>query len=391
MRYRVCTDGRGLMKNFLRVPELVYREDALYVRPFDRYIRLVLDPARNPYFASASVKLFVCTLDDRPLARVAIIVNPAYGNNGGRPRALFGFFEAMNDQDAVNALFEEAFCYLRSLGVFRIEGPFNPHHYAELGLQLDRFDVPPTFFQTHNPPYYLRLLENAGFKLVKVLHTRRNGSIRETLRQNVPASLAYRDTLRVRHLNGADLPGELERIRLVFNDAFRDNWAFLPVTLEEYLFNARFLRYVTDPELSLIVEEHGEPLGALQCVLDINPLLRECRGGIRVLPLLKFLLGRTHVRTLVVFALGVRPSARSKGVATLLFEAFAQMASRYDAVETTWMSPDNTLVIRIAERLGLRPDKQFGIYAKELARIQAPSESDPSRQRTHLTPERVLA
>jgi len=369
MRYRVQSgDDPRLMRDFCRVADLIYRGDPLYVRPFDRYLRLVLDPAQNPYFASATRECFVCYLDRTPVARVAITVNPAYAD-AGRPRALFGFFESINDREAVRALFEDASSYVRQRGLNRIEGPFNPHHYAELGMQRDRFDVPPTFFQPYNPPYYNTLMEEAGFSVAKILHTRKNPSIGATLQALRPTRLRDRDGLIARPLKARDLRSELEKIRLVYNDAFRENWAFLPVSLDEYLFNAQFLRYVTDPSLSIIVEEGGEPLGALQCVLDINPLLRQCRGRYRPLPLVRFLLGRKKVKTLVVFAVGVRHSARIRGVAALLFEAFREMAARYEAVETTWMSPENLTMIRIAERLDLRPDKQFAIYAKELRRI----------------------
>jgi len=384
MRYRVLSgDGRRLMRDFCRLADLLYRSDPLYVRPFDRYLRLVLDPGRNPYFSSATRECFVCYLDRTPVARVVITINPAYAE-AGRPRALFGFFESINDREAVQALFDHASSYLRQRGLNRIEGPFNPHHYAELGMQLDRFDVPPTFFQPYNPPYYNALMEEAGFSVDKILHTRRNPSIGATLRALGPARQRGRDGLVVRPFKACELRGELEKIRLVYNDAFRQNWAFLPVSLDEYLFNAQFLRYVTDPSLSIIVEERGEPLGALQCVLDINPLLRQCRGRYRPLPLMRLMLGRRKVNTLVVFAVGVRHSARSRGVAGLLFEAFRQMAARYEAVETTWMSPENLMMIRIAERLDLRPDKQFAIYAKDIT--PAPV-TKPSRFSARETPE----
>jgi hypothetical protein len=42
------------------------------------------------------------------------------------------------------------------------------------------------------------------------------------------------------------------------------------------------------------------------------------------------------------------------------------MARAFDRAETTWVSIDNQVVLKGVASLGMRPDKHFGIYAKEL-------------------------
>jgi hypothetical protein len=98
-----------------------------------------LDPDRNPYFAGAALRLFVCYRDGAPVARLSVTVNPAHERAFGVRAGFFGFFESENDGEAARRLFGEAEAFCRARGATVLEGPFNPHHYSELGLQVDRF------------------------------------------------------------------------------------------------------------------------------------------------------------------------------------------------------------------------------------------------------------
>jgi len=369
MRYsvRAVCDSRT-MKDFLRLPCEIYRGDPTWVPSIASEVRRVLDSERNPYFVDASLELFICYAAARPLARTAVVINRVHWEKFSDLAAFFGFFESVNDDQAVQCLFGEVGRLARSRGATSLEGPFNPNHYSELGLQINRFGTSPAFFQAYNPAFYPELLESAGFRPVKILHTRRNEHIREYVRSRyrsecpVTASGGYT----VRSFNMRDFDGELERIREVFNDAFASNWHFLPLTRGEYLFSAKFLNLVTLPELITIVEQKGEPVGVLECVLDINPLLRAWNGRIGPLKYLNFLRTRKRIRNLIIYAVGIKKAFQGTRVYKLLLDSACRLALNYDTLETTWMSNENLLALRAAGHLGLERDKEFAIYRRDL-------------------------
>lgn len=369
MKYCVRgVDDRKTMKDFLRLPFEIYRDDANWIAPLTSEVQRVLDCRRNPYFESANVRLFVCYGSGRPLSRLAVVVNQKHWQKSGVKSAFFGFFESFNNPQAVQALFTSAEVHCHWEGAEFIEGPLNPNHYSELGFQSNKFGAAPAFFQSYNPAYYLQLMEDNRFEIAKRVHTRKNDSIREYILQKHGSEPSFMSpgVYTVRSFRMNDFGAELERIRGVFNDAFSDNWHFLPLTKEEYVFSAKFLNLVTYPDLITIVERNGEPVGVLECVLDINPLLKHLKGRVGPLKYLRYQRNRKNIRNLIVYAVGIKKSYQRTRVHRLLFDSLCQLAVKYDVLETTWMSDDNPLSVRAAEHFGLVPDKEFVIYRKRV-------------------------
>ncbi|NIM91625.1 MAG: hypothetical protein GTO17_11840 [Candidatus Aminicenantes bacterium] len=357
------------MKDFLNLPFKIYRHDPNWVPPFRSEVRRVLDERQNPYFTNAKLRLFVCYKDATAVARVAIIINRLHQEKFGEKAAFFGFFESANDLKAARHLFDKAAKYSRSQGIKQLEGPFNPNHYSELGLQVDQFGTPPTFFQPYNPDYYNQLLKEIGFHISVKFHTRKNENIRQYVhdRYGSKRSLPRMGNYTLRSFSKKDIKAELERFREVNNDAFSSNWHFLPLSKEEYLFSAKYLRLVTRPDLIKIVEHDGNPVGILHCVLDINPALKKLKGKAGPIKLIKFLRNKKKIQKLIIFSVGIKKAYQHGPAFLLLFNAFSQICPKYEVLETTWMSEENTSAIKAAEYFGLKPDKQFVIYKKHLS------------------------
>lgn len=354
---------------FLRLPFDVYRSDDRWVAPLASEVRRTLNTRKNPYFsAGVSLRLFVACRNGRPTARLAVVVNPRHAESFGTKTAFFGFFEAFDDEAAVRTLFDRAERFARETGADEIEGPFNPHHYSEAGILADRFDALPAFFQPYNPPYYPALLEKAGLAVSRRMMTMRNDDIRGYLRRRFGPDFrpADRPGFVVRPLRRHDLRAELERIREVNNDAFAENWPFLPLSAEEYRFAARHLSAVTEPDFIQIAEFRGRPVGVLHCVLDINPLLRPLRGRFSPAGMIRFQRGRRRIKTILIYTVAIRKAFRRTRVYHDLLAGFCRVARRFEAAETTWISPDNTAAVGAAESLGMVPDKHFVLFRKTL-------------------------
>lgn len=366
----VTVEGGKARRDFLNLPFVIYANDANWVSPLRSEVLRTLDSSKNPYFAEGLCRLFVCYRDRKPVARVALIINRRHWRAFSVRAAFFGFFESHDDAEAVRLMFDAAAACAACEGAEVLEGPFNPHHYSEIGLQLTGYDEPQGFFQTHNPPYYRELLESCGFHLAKVIHTRKNGNIREQLfrmRQVNRHSQAFKDYV-CRPFDMKNFRTDLETVRLISNDAFSSNWHFLPLTQEEYRFTAKYLRLVTSPELFKIVEYRDQPVAVLECVPDVNPMLKQMHGRAGLLKYLRFLKDRRKARTLVVYAVGIRRAFKGSRAFLVLFDALRAMAAAYDELETTWISDENRLILRAAEYFGLEEDKQFGVFEKSLDR-----------------------
>lgn len=370
MTYRVVSVSKARqMKDFLSLPFDLYRKDPNWVPPFRSEVRRILDERCNPYFANAKLRLFVCYKKGTIAARVAIVINRLHQEKFSEKSAFFGFFESMNDLDAIRHLFDAAEEYSRSQGVEFLEGPFNPNHYSELGLQVDQFGTSPTFFQPYNPAYYNQLLKNIGFYVSVTFHTRKNENINQYVQERYGTKRPpkERGDYSIRSFAKKKFKAELELFREVNNDAFSSNWHFLSLSKEEYRFSAKHLSLVTFPHLIKIVEHNGIPVGILHCVLDINPALRKLNGKAGPMKLIRFLCERKKIQKLIIFSIGIKKDYQQGRTFLLLLDSFRHMCREYKVSETTWMSGENISAIKAAEYFGLKPDKHFAIYKKHLS------------------------
>lgn len=371
MSYRVdlVTDRRG-WRDFFALPFAVYRNDPLWVPPLGTDERRTLDVRRNPYFRHASLRLFVCRRSGRPVARVGLVIDERHSAAGGPKTALFGLFECVEDNEGAARVVEAMLAECRAESVDVVEGPFNPNHYSPVGIQTNRFDVGPSFFETYNPAYYPALLEQLGFTVSKRLRTWRNDRVADYVRNRYGWVTAARNGhFSTRQLDRWHTAAELERLRSIFNDAFADNWRFLPVSRDEYAFAAKGLFHITRPDLVTFVEHEGQPVGALLCVLDVNPLLRQLRGYVGPLSYLRFVRQRRRVRDLVVYAVGITHAYRGTPAYELLVRVMCATAMRCRTLSTSWISDDNRPAIGAAERLGLEPHKEFAVYRRPVSEV----------------------
>jgi hypothetical protein len=354
------------MDDFLSIPSEIYLNDQNWIAPVNKEIKRILDPLVNPYFKNSFVRMFLGYVHKKAVCRAIMVINPFYWKKFNRKTAFFGFFESLNDSEAVRCLFETIGEESKKAGAEYLEGPFNPNHYSELGILTDNFDTPPAFFETYNPSYYPALLEDAGMTVSNIFHTRVNYNIHDTLKSK------YRNTdngickdIKIRKFNIFRFKRDMSILREINNDSFKDNKYFLPLSKEEYLFSAKYLFLVTKPSLILIAEYKGEPVGAVQLVTNLNCILKKYRGIIKFWNIPSLLWKSWHTDELIVFTTGIKEEYRSKRIFTLLLRSSVKIFRKYSTLSTTWIADDD-LGKSLSVILGMAEGKHFAIFSKQL-------------------------
>ncbi len=359
------------MNDFHSVAADVYRNDPNWIRPPVSILREVLDPHKNPYFANASLRIFVCYSDQRPVCRSILVINHQYWDRWKTRSAFFGFFEAADDPAGVQYLFASLGSAARDSGAESLEGPFNPNHYSELGILTDNFEDKPVFFEVYNPPYYSRLLAEAGFSESFRLHTMINTKIKETVNERfrVPFHPSPGSEISVRKFNILKYRKDLEILRDINNEAFRENMYFLPLSAREYDFAGKFFFLITKPSFILIAEHKGIPVGAVQFVLNFNALLQPIKGCMKFRHFPLLMLRRRKVKELIVFTCGVKKAYRQTLILTALFNAGIEVLRNCSSLSTTWIS-DEKLGNVAARLLDMKAYKHYSIYSKSIRDIR---------------------
>jgi hypothetical protein len=369
--------GLGNFLAFCRLPRLLYKDRKGFAPPLDAE-RWTLHGARlNPHFKLVDAQAWLARKDGQFVGRIyAQIYKEAYAPLGAS-RAQFGCLDAIDDPAVVEALVDAAEAWLRQRGAERVHGPFSPSINSEAGLLVEGFEAAPMVFMPWNPAYLSDALERRGYRKARDLISYRY-DVSDKDRQAQPGILArpeWRDRLKIRTIDLKNLKNEAAVIVDIFNDAWSENWGFVPFTLEEFLSSADGLKLVMPAEGGFMVELDG----VAQAFGIILPNLHEITADLdgRLLPFgLPRVISRirTHAFKSGRLALfGVRRALQRKAAGGAVILAFIEEcrrrsgASPLQHVEFGWVLEDNLGMRRPIELAGGRIDKIHRIYEKDLA------------------------
>lgn len=362
----VEVESSSQLKKFILYPNKLYKGDPNYVAPLYVERKEFFDRKKNPFYKSASVKLFLAMKDNEVVGRIATCINYNHNEFHQEQVGFFGFFDCPDDYEIASVLLKVAMITIKKAGMDKMRGPasFSTNH--ECGFLVEGFDSPPTIMMTYNQPYLPRLAEKFGLKKVMDLLAYQVSADKPISPRmlKVVNKMRERSNLTVRGVNMSRFNEDLELIRKVYNNAWEPNWGFVPFDPEEFDHAAKGLKQILEPELALIVEHEGEPVAFSLALPDINQALIHLNGKLLPFGLLK-LLWHTKVRNkvkgvrLVIF--GVIPQYQRRGIDALMYvETYLRATARgYGWAELSWILETNELMRRSAEQMGSEVYKRY--------------------------------
>ncbi len=361
----------GDVKRFIKFAWQIYKNDSTWVPPLLMDRRKLMDRKNNPFYKNADAEFFLAYRDGKIVGRIGAIVSHRHNKEHNENIGFFGFFECINDQSVANALFEKATQWLKARGIQAVRGPATPSVNDEYGLLIDGFDKPPAVLMPYNPAYYCALIEKIGFRKIKDLysyHLSQETAVTERL-ERVAETVKRREGLTFRGLNMSKFKEEVNLIKAIYNRAWVYNWGSVPMTDEEFDALAKDLKPVVVPELIVIAEYKGEPIGFALSIPDLNIALKHNRGGYLLPGLYNLMKYKKKIDTVRIIVLGVVRERQKSGAASVLFYETAKRAAAlgYLFGEAGWVLEDNAMMNRSAEFLNGKRYKTYRIYQMSLA------------------------
>jgi len=350
------------LKEFINFPFKLYKNDPLYSPELIKD-QMIHFSEKNPFVKHSKVKYFLAIKGAETVGRIASIVNPVHIKYHNEKVGFFGFFESINDEEVVLSLFETVAKDLEKENMELIRGPMNFSTNEQCGILIEGFQYTPMLMTPYNPPYYQNLLEKIGFTKVKDLFAYIK-KIPETLPKKIykVANIAKKKGIKVRKANIKNLYNELQIFKNIYNEAWSKNWGFIPISNEELKYMANRLKPIVIPELMLIAEKDGIPIGFLGIIPDFNLILRKMKGHITPLSIIKALYYKKKIKDIRLFLLGVNSLYRLKGVDALLFTEAFKAAKHYERIEFSWILEDNLSVIHLIKMIEGKLYKRFRVY-----------------------------
>lgn len=353
------------LKSFVRLPWAIYRGDPAWVPPLVSDLKKHLDPARNPFFEHARARLFLARRDGQAVGRICAHVDDNHNSFHHEKCGFFGFFESVDDRDVAGALFDAARGWVRSQGMEALRGPFNFTTNDTAGLLIDAFDSPPVVEMTYNPPYYPKLVEGCGLAKAMDLYAYFfDVEKMDRRRIRMLAERIERKGIRFRHIDIRRFGEEVKTFKEVYNQAWADNWGFIPLTEQEIDHLARNFKSIIEPRFVIFAFEGNRPVGALWALPDYNVLIKKFGGRMGPWQIIQFLLGRRKIKHGRVMTAGVIKDCQHRGIeAGLISRVFENgLSMGYRTGELSWVLESNLPMIKLAEAVGARVYKTYRVY-----------------------------
>jgi GNAT superfamily N-acetyltransferase len=360
-------DGGSGLHEFVMFPWQVYKGDPYWVPPLINDTKKML--LKHPFLQHGRCEYYLCRRDGEIRGRIAYVVNDLHNETHEENIAFFGFFDCFDDPDVIAELFAVVERRAIEDGFTALRGPANFSSNEEYGLLVDGFDSSPAVMMTYNPKRYIDHIENQGYSKAKDLLAYYLDNPNPPDRVvRVAEKLAARKGVVVRTANMKRFKEEVEKVKVVYNNAWEKNWGFVPMTEAEVDHMAAELKMFLKPELLILAEKEGEPIGFAMALPELNSALKHANGRLFPFGLLKLLWHARKVDMLRVLTLGLIPEYRRTGIDQLLYLRLFQGAHKLNITrgEFSWILEDNQAMRQALEKMDCKVYKTYRIYEKPL-------------------------
>jgi hypothetical protein len=341
----------------------------------------LIDPAKNPFFGHARVQLFIAKRGGQAVGRIsahidelALAMPPEQGFGPGT--GFFGYFDA-EDEAVARALLSRAEAWLAQQGMTRVLGPVSLSIWEEPGLLVRGADHAPMVMMGHHPPHYAGWIEAAGYTRAKTLYTYDLDITKPfpPLVQRIVQSGHKNERINVRRVRKDRWDEEVATVLAILNDAWSDNWGFVPFTPAEVAYAGKKLRPIIKEELNMIAELDGRPVAFMLTFPDANDALAKIKGKLFPfgwITMLRWLRNpqRAGMRVPLMGVLKELHNSRlASQLAFMMIETIRLEANaKYHSTrgEIGWILDDNQGMVAIADTIQSTINREYAIYGKSL-------------------------
>ncbi len=366
MRYtlvEVKASDKRLEREFLDLPKMIYKGNPNWVCPFDSSIKAVFDPAKNKLFKDGEAIRWVAhNTEGECVGRIAAFYDKTHAFGYEQPTGGCGFFEAIDDQELANLLFDAARDWLKERGMEAMDGPVNfGSRDAWWGLLVEGYEHQPLFENPYHPPYYKELFENYGFQNYFNQNTYiwkiDDDDVNEVVYERVKRLMST-PGYRFASIGNEDLYSAVEKVRTIYNKAWALFTGVQPMTSEEARQMADTMRPIIDRNLIWFAYFNDEPIGFFIMVPDLNRIIGKYNGKFGIVNKLRLMWDlKVRKKSDRIFGIvfGITPEFQGKGVESGMMKAMLDgyirtKNNQYRSVELAWIGDFNPTMNRMVER-----------------------------------------
>jgi hypothetical protein len=363
-------------KAWLQAKHAAHAGDPVFVAPLNLFETRRISPKHSPFFEDGEAVFFVAMRNGRAVGRISAQINRRDPGYRDAKIGQFGFFDVIDDADAAVALLAAARNWLSTQGCSAMRGPFNLSINEECGCQIEGFETAPSYLMPQARPWTSAFLEAAGFVKAVDMYAYRStpDAIKAGLEHISKLSEDFR-SITVRPVRMSDFNAEVHLLADIFNDAWSDNWGFVPFSPGEIDLLAAELKLIYRSNYGYFAEIDGEPVGVLIGVPNVNAIIAGMNGRLTPLGLMRMAwsLHREKVQSTRIPIAGIRKRWQSGFSSVAIVSAMVRAAlleadrRSVDWFEFSWILEQNKSALKLIKQMGATRVSTYRIYEKSFA------------------------
>lgn len=361
----------GDFESFFKAPFSAYGDKTNYISPMKSDLKRFVSASLNPLFKTADdITYFTAHRDGQVVGRITAHVHTASNELHNLKQGYFGYFDCADDDEAATALLIEAEKWLRAKGLIEILGNFNLTAMQQIGIVTDHFHHAPYIDQIYSPEHIHKQLEKNGYQPMFPMTTFELDIKNSDLPEITPKQQAVLESTDFQFvpITRNTVDERMEDARIILNNSFVNNPMFVPVTQEEFHFQAKDMKWIMDTRISAVLYYKGKPAACIICIPDLNPFLKKTKSRLTIFTLWHFIAHRFRNKNAALIFAGVIQELQGQGINPIVLQKVltAMKQAGYEKLGITWISDLNKA--SLAQNIGglAKPLHRNHLYRKSL-------------------------
>ena len=350
----------------------MYKNSKFWVPPIIEEEINTFDKVKNPVFEHAEARFFIAYRDQKPVGRIASIVNWQEVKEQKLSKIRFGWFDFIDDIEVSTALLNRVIEIGKDFGLEYMEGPMGFSNLDKVGVLTEGFDHIGTMVTWYNHPYYKEHLESLGFSVEKEFVESKFPFVNADPKFFGRVADLIRDRYELKALNfktKSELMPWVDEMFDLFNNSYKELSSFVAISEKQKAYMKNKFTGFVNPEYLKFVVDKNDKLVAFAVVLpSFSKALQKAKGKLFPFGIFHLLLAKYFNKDAVFYLIGIDPEYQSKGVPALIFKEYHQVFTK-KGVEMCYRTPElanNTAIQKLWKNFDPTIYKRRCTYKKSI-------------------------
>lgn len=314
------------MKQFVKFPFSLYKNNKYWVPPIIKDEIESFDKGKNPVFEHAKARFFVAIKNNEIVGRIVAIINTYETEKQNIKKMRFGWFDVIDDIEVTKALLNKVAEIGRENNLEYLEGPVGFNNLDKTGVLIDGFDHIGTMITWYNHPYYSKHLEQLGFKKEKEYIESKFPfkNIQIERYQKASSIIKRRYELTALNFTSTDkiMPYVDEMFEL-FSKTYSKLSTYVPISNAQIAyFKKKYISFINPEYIKFVVDKNHKLVAFAIVMPSFSEALQKANGKLFPFGIFHLLKARKNSKDVTFYLIGVHPEYQNKGVTAVIFEEF---------------------------------------------------------------------